>query len=108
MTGPEILASWRDTPTTRAITEFVAGTTTEGDPRYLPPAERVAVFDNDGTLWPEKPMPVQLDFVVRGFAAAAEEDPGLRQPTVQGGLRARPALAGSRDNQALPRRRQGS
>lgn len=76
---PEILASWRDTPTTRAITDFVVKTTAEGDPLYLPPAERVAVFDNDGTLWPEKPMPVQLDFIVRGFAAAAEAEPALRQ-----------------------------
>lgn len=45
----EILASWRDTPTTRAISDFVAKATTEGEPLYLPPAERVAVFDNDGT-----------------------------------------------------------
>jgi hypothetical protein len=36
------------------------------------------VFDNDGTLWTEKPMPVQLDFIVRGFAAAAQRDPALR------------------------------
>jgi phosphoglycolate phosphatase-like HAD superfamily hydrolase len=36
------------------------------------------VFDNDGTLWPEKPMPVQLDFIIRGFARAAERDPSLR------------------------------
>ena len=36
------------------------------------------MFDNDGTLWTEKPMPVQLDFLVRGFAAAAERDPALR------------------------------
>ena len=45
----------------------------------MPPAERIAVFDNDGTLWTEKPMPVQLDFIVRSFAAAAERDPSLRE-----------------------------
>ena len=50
MTKQEILASWRDTPATRAITDFVAKATTEGEPLYLPPAERVAVFDNDRTL----------------------------------------------------------
>ena len=49
VTKREILASWRDTPTTRAITDFVARATTEGEPLYLPPAERVAVFDNDRT-----------------------------------------------------------
>jgi phosphoserine phosphatase len=79
---PELLSSWRDTPTTQAIVDFVTKATTEGDPGYLPVAERTAVFDNDGTLWTEKPMPVQLDFIVRGFAAAAQRDPALaeRQP----------------------------
>jgi phosphoserine phosphatase len=78
MTDQGPLPSWRDTATTRAILEFVAAATREGDPGYFPPAERIAVFDNDGTLWTEKPMPVQLDFIVRGFAAAAERDPDLR------------------------------
>jgi len=72
------LPAWRDTQTKRAIEAFVAAATREGDPGYIPPAERIAVFDNDGTLWTEKPMPVQLDFIVRTFAAAAERDPGLR------------------------------
>ena len=73
------LPSWHDTETTRAILAFVAASTREGDPGFVPPAERIAVFDNDGTLWTEKPMPVQLDFIVRSFAAAAERDPGLRE-----------------------------
>jgi phosphoserine phosphatase len=73
------LASWRDTATTRAILEFVAAATREGDEGWIPPPERVAVFDNDGTLWTEKPMPIQLDFIVRGFAAAAQRDPALRE-----------------------------
>jgi hypothetical protein len=47
------LASWRDTATTRAILEFVAAATREGDEGWIPPPERVAVFDNDGTLWCE-------------------------------------------------------
>jgi hypothetical protein len=50
----------------------------DGGPGYVPPTERIAVFDNDGTLWTEKPMPIQLDFIMRGFAEAAERDPGLR------------------------------
>jgi hypothetical protein len=53
------LPAWRDTRTKRAIEAFVAAATREGDPGYIPPAERIAVFDNDGTLWTEKPMPVQ-------------------------------------------------
>jgi phosphoserine phosphatase len=74
----DALPSWRDTETTRAIEAFVTAATREGDPGYVKRAERIAVFDNDGTLWTEKPMPVQLDFILRGFAAAAERDPGLR------------------------------
>lgn len=48
----------------------------------MPPAERVAVFDNDGTLWSEKPIPVQLDFTLSRLARLAEDDPSLaaRQP----------------------------
>jgi len=79
MPEPSGLPSWRDTSTTRTIVEFVAAATREGYAGYIPPAERIAVFDNDGTLWPEKPMPVQLDFIVRGFAAAAERDAQLRE-----------------------------
>ncbi|MFI6316196.1 HAD family hydrolase [Nonomuraea sp. NPDC050556] len=67
----EFLASWRDTPTRAAITSFVESLT-------LPGEERVAVFDNDGTLWCEKPIPIQLDFNLRRFAEQAEQDPGLR------------------------------
>ena len=77
MTEPA-LPSWRDTETTRAIEAFVAAATRDGDPGYVPPPERIAVFDNDGTLWTEKPMPVQLDFILRTFAAAAERDPDKR------------------------------
>jgi phosphoserine phosphatase len=72
------LESWRDTDSRRAIVEFVRAATDEGGPGYVPPADRIAVFDNDGTLWAEKPLPIQLDFMVRGFAAAAERDPQLR------------------------------
>ena len=44
----------------------------------LPVADRVAVFDNDGTLWCEKPMPIQLDFIFRRLAEMAQADPTLR------------------------------
>jgi hypothetical protein len=72
------LASWRVGANKLAILDFVERTTTQGSPGFVPPEERVAVFDNDGTRWCEKPMPIQLDFILRRLAAMAERDPGLR------------------------------
>src|SRR3954469_2833201 len=71
------LASWSDGPTRQAILDFVARTRGE-----VPAAERVAVFDNDGTLWCEQPLPIQADFILRRLAEMATEDPALqeRQP----------------------------
>ena len=76
------LPSWADTPTRSAITDFVAAATDEGGDRYVPPRERIAVFDNDGTLWSEKPFPIQLDFTLHRMAEQAKADPELaaRQP----------------------------
>ena len=68
------LPSWNDTPTRQAITEFV-----ERVARDVPVEERVAVFDNDGTLWCEKPMPIQLDFILRRFVEMAGADGSLRE-----------------------------
>ncbi len=74
----EFLPSWNDTLTKTAIHDFVAAVTDESGPDYVPPAERIAVFDNDGTLWCEKPMYIQLDYLLRKLAAQAESDPSLR------------------------------
>ena len=74
----EVLASWRDTATRDRIVEFVESVSGEG-PSALPAAERIAVFDNDGTLWTEKPMPTQLAYIVRGWAAAAKANPALAE-----------------------------
>jgi phosphoglycolate phosphatase-like HAD superfamily hydrolase len=74
----EFLPSWNDTSTKQAIQDFVDNVTDEGGPDYVPPAERIAVFDNDGTLWCEKPMYIQLDYLLRRLAAQAEGDPSLR------------------------------
>lgn len=71
------LSLWRDTATCRAIVAFVKAVTSEG-PSFVAPADRIAVFDNDGTLWCEKPLPVQLDFILRRLAADAEREPSLR------------------------------
>ncbi|MFV8050099.1 HAD family hydrolase [Mycobacterium sp. 48b] len=72
-----VLDSWSDGPTKTAIVDFVGRVTTE-----VPPEERVAVFDNDGTLWCEKPAYIQLDFLVRRLAEQAAADPALaaKQP----------------------------
>jgi phosphoglycolate phosphatase-like HAD superfamily hydrolase len=78
MADDQRLASWNDGPAAAAITEFVERVTTEGSPEFVPPDERVAVFDNDGTLWCEKPMPIELGFILQRLAAMAEEDPSLR------------------------------
>jgi phosphoserine phosphatase len=65
------LPSWNEGAAKRSITDFVARVTREGGPDFVPPAERIATFDNDGTLWSEKPLPFQLLFAfdrVRGMA----------------------------------------
>ena len=86
------LASWNDGPTKSAITDFVGRVTEEGAPDYVEPAARIAVFDNDGTLWTEKPPVIQLDFTIRRFREIAESDPTLRtqqpyQAAYEGDLR---------------------
>jgi hypothetical protein len=68
------LPSWRDGSTKQAIVEYVE----QVNRASVPSPERVAVFDNDGTLWCEKPMYIQLDFLVRGLAAQVEMDATLR------------------------------
>jgi phosphoserine phosphatase len=73
------LQSWKDSPNRRSIVDFVDRVTTEGGSDYVPPVERIAVFDNDGTLWAEKPMPIQIDHLMRGLGAAAAADPALRE-----------------------------
>ena len=72
------LDSWHDGPTKSAIVDFVGRVRTEG-PDYVAPEARIAVFDNDGTLWVEKPAYVQLDFLVRRLAEQAAADASLAQ-----------------------------
>jgi hypothetical protein len=72
------LSTWTDGATKSAITDFVARVSDEGGSDYVEPAARVAVFDNDGTLWSEKPLPIQLDFTIRQLARLAAADPTLR------------------------------
>jgi hypothetical protein len=67
------LPSWNDTGARQVIVQFVEAVTGADREGYVPPAERVAVFDNDGTLWCEKPMPVELGFILQRLAAMAEQ-----------------------------------
>jgi len=92
----DLLASWNDTSTRQAIVDFV-----ESAAKDVPPEERVAVFDNDGTLWCEKPMPIELGFVLQRLAAMAEEDASAQPPAVESGPRAGSRLARRRDHEAL-------
>lgn len=72
------LPSWQSGPVKTTITEFVETTTTPGDPNYLPESERVAVFDNDGTLWGEQPFYVQFAYAIE---RARNAEPGtLSEP----------------------------
>jgi phosphoglycolate phosphatase-like HAD superfamily hydrolase len=70
-----VLPSWNNSASKKAITEFVAQVTKEGSPNFVPPASRIAVFDNDGTLWCEQPMYVQLAFALDRVKAIADKHP---------------------------------
>jgi hypothetical protein len=72
------LPSWNDGPTRRAVLAFVAKVTTPGSPEFVPPAERIATFDNDGTLWAEKPTYFQVFFVIDRVRALAPQHPEWR------------------------------
>ena len=79
------LPSWNDGATKKSIVDFVGRVTREGGPDFVPVPERIATFDNDGTLWCEQPMYFQLAFALRshqgdGAAASGVED----QTAVQG------------------------
>jgi len=69
------LQSWNDGPTKKAIVSFVEKVTKEGGPDFVPPAKRIAVFDNDGTLWSEQPAYFQLLFAIDRIKAMAPEHP---------------------------------
>jgi len=74
--GP--LASWKDGSAKRAIVNFVNTVTTPGD-GFVEVADRIATFDNDGTLWVEQPLPPQFDFVFRRWAEEVKADPSLAE-----------------------------
>lgn len=73
--GQEPLPSWRDTAPRQALTAFVERVTRADSPEFIPEAERLAVFDNDGTLWSEQPAYFQAAFILDRIQALAPEHP---------------------------------
>jgi hypothetical protein len=73
--APDPLPSWNDGPAKRAIVAFVGKVTNEGSPDFVPAPERIATFDNDGTLWSEQPMYFQFFFAVDRVKALAPQHP---------------------------------
>ena len=69
------LPSWNDGPAKKSIVEFVAKVTKPGSPDFVPTPERIATFDNDGTLWGEQPLYFQLAFALDRVKALAPQHP---------------------------------
>jgi phosphoglycolate phosphatase-like HAD superfamily hydrolase len=74
-TAQDPLPSWNDGASKTAIVDFVGKVTRQGGPDYVPPAERIATFDNDGTLWAEQPLYVQLAFALDRVKALSPQHP---------------------------------
>src|SRR6516225_316307 len=73
------LSSWKDEPAKKAIVEFVGKVTKEGGPDFVPVAERIAAFDNDGTLWSEQPTYFQVAFAQDRLRKEAGAHPEWRE-----------------------------
>ncbi|MFT3731736.1 MAG: HAD family hydrolase [Hyphomicrobium sp.] len=71
-----VLESWNDGAAKRAIIDFVVRVTKDGGAEFVPQAQRIAVFDNDGTLWAEQPLYFQLAFAIDRIKSLAPEHPG--------------------------------
>ena len=72
------LPSWNDGPAKKAIVEFVQATTDQSSPKFVPPEERIATFDQDGTLWVEHPMYTQVMYCLERVPALAAKKPELK------------------------------
>src|SRR6188474_2848469 len=97
---PAQLQSWNDSVSKKAIVDFVARVTREGSADFVPPGERIATFDNDGTLWSEQPIYFQFAFALDRVKALAADHPEwrTRQPfkgVLEGDMKAM-AAAGER------------
>ena len=77
--GADPLPSWNDGPRKKAITDFVSRVTAKGAPGFVPPQERIATFDNDGTLWSEQPMYFQVAFALDRLAVITGKPPDMKE-----------------------------
>jgi phosphoglycolate phosphatase-like HAD superfamily hydrolase len=82
----EPLPSWRDGVSRKAIVDFVVAAVTPGGPKFVRPSERIAVFDNDGTLWAEQPLYFQLAFALDRVKALAPQHPEWQTQEPQASL----------------------
>ena len=73
------LASWNDGAAKQAIIDFVRATTDQGSPKFVPPEERIATFDQDGTLWVEHPIYSQVVYCLDRVPAVVEQKPELKK-----------------------------
>ncbi len=73
------LPSWNDGGSKKAVVEFVEKVTQEGAPGFVPPPERIAVFDNDGTLWSEQPVYFQAAYLLDTIRAKAKDHPEWKE-----------------------------
>lgn len=104
MTGDPGLPSWRDGAARRAILDFVRRVATPGQPDFVEPADRIAVFDNDGTLWVEQPLPVQAFFVVDRLRELAPQHPEWRDdPAFRAALDGNPSAVMASGMEGLTR-----
>jgi FMN phosphatase YigB (HAD superfamily) len=87
LTTGDPLPSWNDGPAKQAIFAYIDRITNAGSPDFLPLPERIAVFDNDGTLWPEHPLPFQAAFAIDELSSRIPSEPHLAaDPMVQAAL----------------------
>jgi phosphoglycolate phosphatase-like HAD superfamily hydrolase len=79
VTAGAALASWNDGPAKQAIVDFVHATTDQGSPKFVPPEERIATFDQDGTLWVEHPIYSQVVYCLDRVPRVVEQKPELKK-----------------------------
>jgi hypothetical protein len=89
--SPDPLPSWNESAAKARLTEFVKRITTEATSDFVPAADRIATFDNDGTLWPEQPTCIQFVFAFDRLRSLAHVHPELRdlepfRTVIEGGL----------------------
>lgn len=80
------LPSWNDTPNKQAIIDFVTQTSDENSRDFIPPAERIAAFDNDGTLWVEQPAPAQTGLLLGKLVEQVKANPALATEDLYKGI----------------------